>query len=54
LAGEDRLLADVHEDEQIWIGQYVNRPIDTAKGAVGLGQEHLQLPGDLGVVKLGG
>ena len=35
LAGEYGLLSDIHEDEQIGIGQGLDRPIQTTEGAVG-------------------
>ena len=42
LAGEHRLLAHVHEHEQIRVWQRFHRPIQPAQGSIGLGEKHLQ------------
>ena len=44
LAGQHRFFADVHEDEQIGVGQGLNRPIKPSEHPVGLRQQHLQRP----------
>jgi hypothetical protein len=36
LAGHDGVLANVHEDEEIRVRQYLNRPVQTSQREVGL------------------
>ena len=43
LTGEQRLLADVHIDEELWIRQRVNRSVQAAQRAVGLGEQALKI-----------
>lgn len=43
LAGQHRLLAHVHEHEQVGIGQRFHRAIRPPQGPIGLGEQHLQL-----------
>ena len=39
LARKDRFLADVHKDEQVGIGQRLDRAIQSSQGAIRLGRE---------------
>lgn len=43
LARQHRFLADIHEDEEIWIRQSLDRSIEAAQGDVGRRQQPLQL-----------
>ena len=43
----DGFFADIHEDEHVWIGERLNRPVEPTQAAIGTGEQGLQFVIDL-------